>query len=157
MRADDAFRTELHTTIRALRAWSDTLIDVAQRDIAEADAHWRLRLAPHEPAACPVEVVIYSDQRYDAAIGSEVYEDLPATDLSTLLPLLQAIFDGKLVTRTWATLATGAHLATATIAETTAGTWMNEHVNEAIARIADREATSVRDHHYAPYRRANTQ
>lgn len=153
MRANDAFRNELHSTIRGLRTWADSLNGVAEVDISEADDHWRLNLVPHGTAACPVELVLYSDQRYDCAIGSETYEDQPATDLASLLPLLQAIVDGRLVTRSWTTVATGAHLATATIVNTPGGPWMREHVNATLERIADRDAAAVRDRHYAPYAR----
>ncbi|MFM9939112.1 MAG: hypothetical protein ACKVP7_06415 [Hyphomicrobiaceae bacterium] len=153
MRADDVFRAELHDTIRALRAWAESLSDVATVDLSEADRHWRLRLVPHEAAACPVEVILYSDQRFDLAVGPETYEGLAALALSRFAPLLDAITQGRVVTRTWSTLATGAHLATATIVEAADGPWQHERETAAIARAADRDACSVRDRHYAPYRR----
>ncbi len=152
MRPDDAFRAELHDTIRTLRTWADGLSDVATVDVSEADRHWRLRLVPHAPAACPVEVILYSDQRYDIEIGPETYEGLAAEPLARYLPLLMAISEGRVLTRTWSTLATGAHHSTATRIDATDGIWQHEHVQAAIARVADRAACGVRDRHFAPYR-----
>jgi len=137
-----------------LRQWAAGFADVAAVDIGETAGHWRLNLVPHEAAACPVEIVLYSNQRYDCAIGGEIYEDQPATDLAHMLPLLEAITQGRLVTRVWRSRATAAALAVATIVETNAGAWQREHADTLFARIGVRDTATLHDRHYAPYRRA---
>lgn len=155
MRASDAFRNELHAAIAALRAWAQGLADVADIAETEADDYWRLALRPHAATACPVELVVYADQRYDIAIGGEVWEDNTLGAASELLPLLAAISEGRVVTRTWETLATGAPFEVESIVETGERPWRAARTNPALARIVSREDCVARTRHYAPYRWRN--
>jgi len=153
MRANDAFRTELHTTIRDIGAWADGLTDVARVEVAETAEHWQLRLSPRVPSACPVEIVLYSDQSYDVIVGQETYEGRPLDDLTEIPRLLAAIAEGRVISREWTTVATGARHSIATVVELADGDrWSGERSDDVIGRVAGREACAVRDRHYVPYR-----
>ncbi len=155
MRANDAFRSELHTTIRDIGAWADGLTDVSHVEIGEATDHWRLRLSPRVPSACPTEIILYSDQTYDVTIGLETYEGRPLDSLAEIPLLLAAVAEGRVITREWMTVATGAGHSIATVVRMADGhVWYGERSDEIIGRIASREACAVRDRHYSPYRPA---
>lgn len=153
MRANDAFRAELHDTIRDIGAWADGLTDVSGVEIAETAEHWRLRLNPRAPSACPVEIILYSDQTYDVIIGQETYEGRPLDTFPQIPRLLAAIAEGRVITREWTTVATGARHSIATVVEMSDGeVWYGERNDDIIGRVAGREACAVRDRHYSPYR-----
>lgn len=152
MRADDAFRNELREAIRGLEALAEEAAAVADVDLHQADDHVRLSLAPREPAACPVELIIHADQRFDLAVGGETYEGLAADGLHRLEVLLRAVMAGRIVTRHLSTRATDAPVAVETIIDTDAGPWRQERLILPMARIATPDDCLVRDRHFAPYK-----
>lgn len=158
MLSDDMFRTALAPIVAGLEAWADTLAGVAAVEHGQEGTFWRLALQPIAPAACPVEIIVHQRQTYDVGIGPESYEDLPLEDLGRLLPLLQAVAAGRVVTRSWTTLATGALGMVETIVEMdVAGrsdTWQRERVLLGPNSAGVRATGRARDRHYAPYDRA---
>ena len=153
MRANDAFRSELHAAIRDIGAWADGLTDVARVEISETAEHWRLRLSPHAASACPVEIVLSGDQTYDVMVSQETYEGRPLDSLAEIPRLLAAIAEGRVITRHWMTTATAARHSIATVIEMAdGGVWSGERNDDIIGRISGRDACAVRDRHYLPYR-----
>ncbi len=155
MLAADAFRPQLHAAIETLRAWSRGLADCATIDEAEAADHWRVTIAPHAPAACPVELILHAGQRFDIAIGPETYEDQPLDDIALFASLLGAIAEGRVVTRTWSTQATGAVVETETVIDLSGdggAKWAGSRADPVLGRLTTRDACEARTRHYAPYR-----
>lgn len=152
MLATDAYLAKLEQTIASLKAWTGFIADVAAIETGEGSSSWRLVIRPKAPQACPVELLLRHDQLYDIAVASEVYEDQPADDLELFLPLLEAIAEGRVVTRTEQSRVTGAVYAVETRIATAAGkSWVRRRALPA-ARLADPEQTIFTDRHYTPYR-----
>ena len=151
MQSDDAYRNELHALIRELRAWIEGFAEIVEYEATEAADYWRLAVMPRAATACPIELILHRNQRYDMTIGRETYEDRPIESLGLFQPLLQAIVEGHVITRTWTTLATGAHHSVETIVDLGGEIWRAEHVNPDIATVAGRDQCAARDRHYAAY------
>ena len=152
MLATDAYLAKLEQTIASLKAWTGFIADVASVETSDGASSWRLVIRPKAPQACPVELLLRHDQLYDIAGASEVYEDQPADDLELFLPLLEAVAEGRVVTRTEQSKATGAVYAVETRIAAAAGrTWVRRRELPA-ARLADPEQTVFADRHYTPYR-----
>jgi hypothetical protein len=151
MLADDVFGPKLFETIAALDAWAKEITPVAQVERSETESNWRIRVAPTVPNACPCELVLRRDQRFDLAIGGETYEDLPIRDLAQYLPLLQAVAAGNVVTRRWISSATELEYKVETIVRLPDGTsWRAERANP-LAPETDESNLECRDRHYLPY------
>jgi hypothetical protein len=150
----DSYRQKLHTTIAALRYWAPQLRPGAEIEDEESPSHWRLAARPHIAAACPFELVLHSEPRYDLMIAAEAYEDLAVESLDLFLPLLASISDGRVVQRTsvsrntgqWRSIDTFVHLADGT-------TWQARRLNETLADQIDEDDCYYRDRHFAPYLR----
>lgn len=153
MLSDDTFRNELADVITALRAWKARNDDCAMIEEAETGDFWRLMVAPRMERACPLELILHRAQRYDALIGEETYEGLPVERLDIFAPLVEAVADGRVVTRTWATPATGALHSVETIVQLERGTLTGERMIDPVASLVGREACVARDRHWVPYRR----
>ena len=151
MQPDDAFRSRLDALIAALRSWAGELAEVADCEETDAADYWRLAVAPHDASACPVELILHRRQRYDVSIGDETYEDLPLERFDLLLPMLQAIAEGRVVTRAWHAAATEALHSVETIVDLPGGTLTGEREVDGVARIVSRDRCIACDRHYAPF------
>lgn len=153
MIADDVYRVRLQAAVKHLRAWAAEYSDCA--DVVDEDTpdYWRLSVAPHAPSACPVELVLHRDQRFDAQIGDEVYESRDVTGFEEFAPLLEAVASGRVVTRTWTTLGTGAVHSVETIVGAEPRPICDERANSVVANVVPREACVAKDRHWLPYRR----
>lgn len=152
MLATDAYLAKLEQTIASLKAWTGFIADVAAVETGDGASSWRLVIRPKAPQACPVELLLRHDQLYDIAVASEVYEDQRAEDLDGFLRLIEAIAEGRVVTRTEQSRATGAVYAVETRVDIAPGkAWVRRRELPA-ARIADPEQTIFTDRHYTPYR-----
>lgn len=149
MLSDDTFRAYLERTTAALTAWRGFVADVALCLVSVEERNVRLDLVPTTRLACPVELVLYSKQRYDIAIAGEVYEDLVLTGREEFVPLLTAITEGRVVTRTELSAVSNRPVAVETIVTLSSGQhWRRRR------QIAPAEAETIcRDHHYLAYRR----
>jgi hypothetical protein len=149
MLPDDTFRAYLERTTAALTAWRGFVADVATCTVAVEGRNVRLDLAPKTKFACPVELVLYATQRYDIAIADEIYEDLVLNGKEEFVPLLTAITEGQVLTRTEFSALTSRPVGVETIVTMPAGrVWQRSR------QIAPVEADTIcRDHHYLPYRR----
>ncbi len=152
MLPDDTFRVELEHTVRAVEAWCRGLADVATFESETADSFWRMRCRPKAPSACPVEVIVRRSQVWDLDIGPETYETMAGQPLATLMPLLDAIAAGRVITRTVRSPVTGRPLSVHTIiAPGEPGEWQRARtIDEAPAGTA----TVHQDRRYVPYRQA---
>lgn len=154
MLSDDVFRRAFDLACRRLVAWSESLGDVASVEQDVGADYLRLALKPHGSTACPVEILLYRvAQAYDVQFGgSQTWEGQPAgADPAELERLLQAVVDGRIVTRQWRSAATGTSLGHAVIVSPehrasvrfSAGTRNGQEPAEAVCI----------DRHWAPYRR----
>lgn len=153
MLADDVFRNGLRELIAELRTWTLQNADCATVEEAETDAFWRFAVSPRSACGCPLEIIVHRDQHYDAQIGDEVYEGLSVERLDLFARLVDAIAGGRVITRTWATPATGAVHSVETIVDLPGGTLTGERRIDTVAALADRAACVARDRHWVPYRR----
>ena len=156
MLSDDVYRAQSGATIAELEAWLHSLRAVAHVDIGSDAASWRAAVTPRAAEACPVELVLRQDQRFDIAIAGENHEEQPVESFGLFLPLLHAVAAGDVIVRSLRTGATGAQLDVETIVGRDATTplpWRRKRILAAGRRLAgDREAVSS-ERHFAPYAR----
>lgn len=150
MLPDDTYRAEVERTVAAVEDWCRRIADAADCEIESAPTFWRLRARPKAPSACPFEVILHRDQTWDLAIGPETYESVDELPLSRLLPMIEAIASGHVVTRTIRSPVTGRSLAIETIvAPGEPDTWQRTRVLD----TAPAGTASVhQDRRYLPYR-----
>jgi hypothetical protein len=153
MLSDDTFLAKLSQTVASLRAWTGFVADVATVEYAETDDCWHLGLTPHVPNACPVELLMRRDQRFDLRIAGETYEDRPIATLDLFQPLIEAIADGRVITRHTVSRLTGIVHATSTVVTLADGTVFEDgRQNPDAPRLRD-PPLERRDIHFVPYRR----
>lgn len=159
MLSDDVFRAKRNLTIAELGAWTGFVADVAHVEHGNIEGAWRICMTPRASSACPVELLIRDDQKFDIRIGREVYEDLPIITLDDFRPLLEAIVDGRVITRTTMSALTGAERDVETFVTTASGQIFHGHASLANGSAAppplpsELTGVEVRDTHYVPYRR----
>jgi hypothetical protein len=140
-------------SIAALTTRLPSIAAHAKIDRELAGRYWRVRLKPHQPNACPVELLLSRDQVFDCDIGPESAENQPITDLGLFLPMLWAITDGRVLLRSWRAHATGSELVRELVVDLAPDqTWsMQRRVR---AGTATTEASAVAsDQVYVAYRR----
>ncbi len=108
MFADDTFRTELAAVISKLTAWSQSVRDAGPIDVRQGHGFWSLSARPATPGACPVTLILRSDQKYDLALGPESVEDRAIEDFGFFPALLDAVASGRVERRRYLSAATGA-------------------------------------------------
>ena len=150
MLSDDVYRTRFRAVVSEIEAWLETLRPVALVEVGRDEASWRASVDPHVPEACPFELMLRVDQRFDLTVGPETYEDQVIASLDIFVPLLKAIVAGRVVTRQHTTTATGTLTKIETIISLNdSAPWVG--VRPLIARPP--EAGVHRDQHYVPYAR----
>jgi hypothetical protein len=95
MLPDDVFRDRLEQTLVELEAWAKAASDSAEIDIGASRQYWRMSAIPHARGACPLELMIKSDQTFSLKLAGEVYEDRPADKFDFFLKLSHAIAAGR--------------------------------------------------------------
>lgn len=152
MRPDDVFLARLQLTITALRYWAPSIADAADIEESETPDHWRLRVSPRLPEACPFELILRGGQIYDIAIAGEDYDARPITSLDLFAPLVEAIVAGSVLQRRWASTSTGAPRAVETIVILADGRrWRGTETSP--AGSIDLDGAECSDHYFLPYRR----
>lgn len=143
---DDVYRHGLQGTIEGLRYWVPSISDVARVSENGGEDFWHLTVVPRVAGACPFELLLRHDQRYDMILSGQTYENLLVSDLETFLPLTEAIIEGHVVQRRWSSTRTGALVAIETlIFAPGASAWQ--------AGVRPASGCESRDHHFLPYRR----
>ena len=154
MLSDDVYRTKLRATVKDLERAVAPLAAVAHVEITQTPDYARLSLIPFAAGACPVEIMLRSDQCFDIAVASEFYEDCRIDRLDLFAPLLLAISGGQVIQRHHLSAATGTERSIETIVTLPDGTlWQNGYVHERIANAIDADETLLRDRRFLAYRR----
>ncbi len=110
MQPQDVFNRAFDDTTAAIDAWLPSVAADAAIEHERTPRYWRVRLVPHQPNACPAELMLSRDQHFDFEAGSESVVGQSVQDFSIFLPLLKAVVDGRVVQRSWTAVATGAEL-----------------------------------------------
>ena len=105
--SDDVYRTSLAPAMAKVRARAESFSDVAEIGYWEAPEFVRVCVLPQAHGACPFDLMVRANQKYDVQIGEEFYEDCPVTHLSLFDDLLAALAEGRLVQRRHVSVATG--------------------------------------------------
>lgn len=154
MSPDDAFLARLQATIASLRYWVPTIADTAHVEELDTPESWKLGATPRVPAACPFELLLRGDQRYDILIAGEAFEDLPITSLDMFVPLVEAIAAGKVIQRIASSAVTGAdHWIETVVALGGGDAWRQRRELAALPPGADPRGLLVTERHFLPYRR----
>ena len=150
----DVYRSRLQTVVESLRYWIPSVADAARVEELESPDYWRMTVSPHVTGACPFELLLRSDRRFDIQIGGEIHEDLEMMLFEDFLPLAEAITQGRVVQRRWVSTATGALREVETIVTFVSGNvWSQSRIEKAVADKIPRQAAERRDRHFLPYRR----
>lgn len=151
---DDVYRQQLSNVIAELETWASTLDDCAKCTSSMAPAFWKLSVTPEARGACPFELMLRADQRFNVQIGGEVYEDKPVDAFPFFPMLARAIAAGRVERNTISSALTGAAEAIETRVTLEDGwAWIGERrVNARTARKSD-AAQEQRTHRFLPYRR----
>ena len=154
MLPDDVFRSRLQTTITALRYWAPSIADAARIEEAESGNFWKFAVAPRLVNACPFELILHFDQRYDLAIGEETYESLPIESFDLFLPFVEAIAEGEVVQRHWVSRLTGLERSVETLVTlANGGIWREARgAAQGMPSLED-DGTELRERRFLPYRR----
>lgn len=154
MQPQDQFDQQFNTLVATLSAWTEGLQSCAEVSSEQNGDFWRLRLDPHLPTACPVEVIVHRSQTYDIMIGPEAYEGLTLQRFSGIQPMLEAVVRGCVTTLTTRSAATNSTIGFETVLTNGANElWRQSRP----AQPADARAptdTVISTRHYPPYRRA---
>lgn len=154
MLSDDVYITRFRATVASLEAWLQTFGHVAHTEIGRDEASWRMTLTPNVAGACPCELMLRVDQCFDLMVGHELYEDQPIEALEAFQPLLAAIVEGRVVTRTLSTIATGMPVKVQTIVSPDGNSPWTGSWALALPGVTDNPDQLVqRDQHYLPYAR----
>lgn len=154
MLSDDVFRSRLEATVASLSYWVPTIKNAARIATSDDATAWCMQVSPHLRPACPLEIKIRSDQKFDIKIGGETFTGLPLDSFEIFLPIAEAVAEGRVVRRAWLTPSTGAEHTVETIVVLPGGkTWRAERVNEPIARLLPREDCISEDRTFPPYHR----
>lgn len=158
MLSDDVFRTKLSATFSALLRTAERLSDVADAGHAQTREFVRLSLVPHARGACPVEIMLRTDQLYDISVGTEFYEDCRIQTFDTFVPLIEAIAKGDVIQRRHVSAVTGTERSIETLVRLPGGeVWrkghgQGGHGQGATAGIPD-DDTIFDDRRFVAYRR----
>lgn len=154
--SDDTHRLKLQLLIASLRAWKGFVADVARVEVSEEGASWRVALQPKSANACPLEIVLDgSSTRCDLRVGGETYEDWPLPSLDIVLPLIEAVSEGRVVTRRTSSAATGLPLSVTTLIRLADGRVLETSLDKDAEPASLNGSIENRDTHYVPYRRAD--
>jgi hypothetical protein len=153
MQSHDTYRLAFMQTTASLEAWSGFVADVARVEAGAAGNGWRLALTPMAAGACAFEIVLDGQGPVcDVRVGPHTVEDLALGSLDVVLPLVEAVVEGRVVLRRRYSALTGALLSSTTHVALANGTSI------VLPREAARESSpgdnvECRDTHYVPYRR----
>lgn len=154
MLPDDVFRSRLQTTITALRYWAPSVADAAHLDEDETSDYWKLGVSPAVAAACPFELILRADQRYDVAVGGETYENRAIESFDWFLPFAEAIANGNVVQRRWISRLTGLERSIETLVTLPkGGVWREGRGQSSRMPSLDDDGTELREKRFLPYRR----
>jgi hypothetical protein len=154
MLPDDIFRSRLQATITALRYWAPSIADSAHLEETENADYWRLLVTPAAASACPFELILHADQRYDLAVANETYEARPIDSFDWCIPFANAVADGNVVQRRWISRFTGLERLVETVVMLPGGAlWREGNAASYQMPPSDDDGTELRERRFLPYRR----
>lgn len=155
MLPDDIFRSRLQSTITALRYWAPSIADAARVEDTETGNYWRILVMPKIASACPFELILHSDQRYDLSVAGETYEGRPIDSFDWCIPFANAVASGDIVQRRWISRFTGVERFVETVVMLPGGgIWREGNGGEHTAiPLLDDDGTELRERRFLPYRR----
>jgi hypothetical protein len=154
MHSDDVYRNQLGEAILSLEGWARDNRDVAAIEMSVTPSYWKLSAQPETFGACPFDLLLRADQKFNLAIGGEVYEDKPVDKLDFFGMLARAIAAGRIERIEVLNALTGAREAIETRVTLEDGwAWIAER--RIGPRTAQRleAAQELRTKRYLPYRR----
>lgn len=151
MQSQDTYRLQLQQLAASIKAWSGFVADVARVEVEGDGAAWRFAMSPKAPGACPVEIVLNGSQlKCDLRVAGETVEDVTLPSLEIVLPLMQAVAEGRVHTRRIASAATGLPLGVSTHIRLPDGQTFEPPSADCATLHGGIES---RDTHYLPYRK----
>jgi hypothetical protein len=154
MLPDDIFRSRLQSTITALRYWAPSIADAARLEETENGDYWRIIVAPKVASACPFELILHADQRYDLSVADESYEGRPLEVFDWCIPFANAVADGNVVQRHWISRLTGLERLVETVVMLPSGAiWREGNGTSYQMPTLDDDGTELRERRFLPYRR----
>jgi len=107
MLSDDSFRRRLQHVIAALEVWAAEMEPFATIEHGFIDDAWRISAVPRVETACPFEIILRPDQKFDIRVDDEIYEDQPLDALTDIPQIVRSIANGGILIRRWTGQATG--------------------------------------------------
>jgi hypothetical protein len=154
MLPDDVFRSRLQSTITALRYWAPSVADAARLEEEETSDYWKIVVTPAVATACPFELILHADQRYDLAIADETYESRPIESFDWFVPFAGAVSEGNVVQRRWLSRLTGLERSVETLVTLPGGgIWREGRGEMPRMPTLDDDGTELRERRFLPYRR----
>ena len=155
MLPDDVFRSRLQAAITGLSYWRPSIADAARIEETETGSYWKMVVTPFHAGACPFELILHFDQRYDLAIADETYEGLPLESFEQLVPFVEAISEGNVVQRHWKSRLTGLERAVETIVTLPGtGVWREGRGDAVTVPSLDHDdGLELHERRFLPYRR----
>ncbi len=117
MASDDTFRKQLQHVISALETWAKEMEPWAEIELGPVGDAWRISAVPHAETACPFEIILRPDRKFDMTVGGETYEDLPLDALTDIPQIVRAIANGRILVRRWTSRFTGLEYGVETIVD----------------------------------------
>jgi hypothetical protein len=153
MLSDDNIRKKLQHVIAALEVWAAEMEPWATVELGFTDGVWRICAAPNAATACPFEIILRPDQKFDMRVGGETYEDQRLDALTDIPQIVRAISNGRILIRRWESWTTGLEYNLETIIDIPgADEGRFERPNPDTPPVDDAELiATVRT--FAPYRR----
>jgi hypothetical protein len=137
-----------------VRYWAPTIADVARVADSEMSSGWTVSITPMVERACPLALTLRMNRLLDLALAGETYTNRTIASLDYVLPLCEAVTEGRVIQRRWISVATGADCAIETIVALADGTvWHDGRTIDAVAAAVSPELIERRDRHFLPYRR----
>ena len=154
MFSNDVYRANLASVIATLEAWARDHRDAAEIETAAVTSYWKMAVMPHTTGACPFEILLRADQRFDVNIAGEAYYDKPIDRFDFFPMLARAVFAGNVARVDISNALTSALESVETRVTLEDGwTWIGER------RVGTRSARKIesaqesRAHRFLPYRR----
>lgn len=152
MLPEDIYRKQRNRFKADLEAWAGEMADCAQISYGAVGDGWTISSQPAVPSACSFEIVMRPDQKFDAQIGGQMYEDL-AFEHVDLPRVVHAISEGRVTTRHWVSVVTGYAYSIETIVDLGGGDTWRVQTPISKAPPAEDEDLMALATAFVPYRR----
>lgn len=152
MLPEDTYRKRQNGFKAELEAWAKAMADCAEIAHGPVGDGWQISTEPHAATACPFQIVMRPDQKFDALVGGVMYEDL-SMDHVDLPAIVRGIAEGRVLIRRWSSAATGLQYGVETIVDLGSGEkWRVQRQLPGVRPTEDEELMAC-PVAFAPYRR----